>query len=146
MDQKDEKILEILREDSSLSTQEISRKTGIPITTVHHHIKKMKSEGIITQFTINVDEEKAGFPIEAFVLITIDFEKLTKVEINQHEVLRRLLKHPHVESGYVVAGETDIVLKVKEKSLHDLDVFLTQFVWSVTGVRKTHTLVCLRGK
>ncbi|MBI2139651.1 Lrp/AsnC family transcriptional regulator [Candidatus Woesearchaeota archaeon] len=146
MDVKDEQIIKILTHDSSLSTKEISRKTGIPITTVHHRIKKMVADGTIKQYTIKVDDEKVGLPITAYALITLDFTRLNKAEINQHEVLRRLLKHPNVEGGHVVTGETDIVVRVRVKSLNELDLFLTQFVWGVTGVGKTQTMVCLRGE
>ena len=35
VDEKDKKILEILKENSSLSTYKISKKTLIPVTTVN---------------------------------------------------------------------------------------------------------------
>ena len=47
LDDKDKKIIEILKENSRLSTQQISKKTLIPITTVHHRIKKLEKEKII---------------------------------------------------------------------------------------------------
>ena len=41
------KILEVLRENSKLSTQQIAKKTGLPVTTVHNRIKKLKKLGQI---------------------------------------------------------------------------------------------------
>ena len=40
MDEKDEKILRLLKENSKSTTQQIAKKTLIPITTVHNRIKK----------------------------------------------------------------------------------------------------------
>ena len=65
MDSKDEKILEVLRENSRLSAQQISRKTLIPITTVHNRMKKLVTEGIIKKFTIDVNPVKIGKTLAA---------------------------------------------------------------------------------
>ena len=46
LDKSDIKIIEILKENSKLSTQQISKKTAIPITTVHYRIKKLEKEGL----------------------------------------------------------------------------------------------------
>ena len=51
MDKKDKTILELLNENSKLTTSQISKKTIIPITTVHNRIKKLEKEGIITGYT-----------------------------------------------------------------------------------------------
>ena len=58
MDEKDEQILQILLINSKLSTHQISKKTGIPITTVHNRIKKLTKKGIIKGYTIVIDHKK----------------------------------------------------------------------------------------
>ena len=58
MDDKDEQILQILKENSKLSTHQISKKTRIPITTVHNRIKKLKKEEIIKKYSIIIDKKK----------------------------------------------------------------------------------------
>ena len=67
MDKKDAKILKVLKENAKLSTQQISKKTLIPITTVHHRIKKMEKEGVINGYTTIVDNKKIGKNIAAYV-------------------------------------------------------------------------------
>ena len=52
MDEKDEKILKLLKENSKLTTQQISKKTLIPITTIHNRIKKLEKEGIIKKLCL----------------------------------------------------------------------------------------------
>ncbi|MBI2546550.1 winged helix-turn-helix transcriptional regulator [Candidatus Woesearchaeota archaeon] len=54
LDEKDLKILEILMEDSSLSTHKISKKTLIPVTTVLNRIRKLKALGVITRYSLDI--------------------------------------------------------------------------------------------
>ena len=42
IDEKDQLILEVLKENSTLSTSKIAKSTKIPITTVHNRIKKLE--------------------------------------------------------------------------------------------------------
>ena len=51
LDKIDQKIINVLREDASLSTHRIAKKTLIPQTTVLNRIIKLKKAGIIKKYT-----------------------------------------------------------------------------------------------
>jgi len=42
VDDKDIKIIDLLKENSAYTTREIAKKTLLPVTTVHNRIKKLK--------------------------------------------------------------------------------------------------------
>ena len=65
LDQKDKKILQILKENANLTTSQIAKKTAIPITTVHNRIKKLNKEKVIKNYTLNLDFEKIGKPLKS---------------------------------------------------------------------------------
>ena len=69
MDDKDYAVLNVLRKNAKLSTKQIAKKTGIPITTVHNRIKKLESSGIIKGYTTILDNKLIGNVI-AFILIS----------------------------------------------------------------------------
>ena len=48
-------IINILREDSSMPFIEIAKKIGISDGTVHIRVRKLIESGIISKFTISVD-------------------------------------------------------------------------------------------
>jgi len=50
LDDKDWQILEILKDNAKLTSHKISKKTAIPITTVHNRIKKLEMNGIIKKY------------------------------------------------------------------------------------------------
>lgn len=48
----DKKILKGLKENSRIPFTQLAEKIGIPDTTLHFHVKKMKEKGIIKRFTV----------------------------------------------------------------------------------------------
>ena len=143
MDEKDERIIEVLKENSKLSTQQISKRTSIPITTVHHRIKKLEKEGVIKKYTIELDSKKIGKALSAYILITVDYKLLKQMKKTQHQLATKLKSHPFVEEADTVTGATDIMVKVKVKDIDQLNDFITKYVRNVEGVEKTKTTVVL---
>jgi Lrp/AsnC family transcriptional regulator for asnA, asnC and gidA len=143
MDKKDEKILNILKENSSLSTQQISKKTLIPITTVHNRIKKLEKEGIIKNYTIVLDNKKIGKPILAYILVTVDYKLLKQIKMSQYELAKKLKLKEEVEEAAMVTGGTDIIVKVRVRNIDELNNFVTKDLRNLDGIEKTQTMVVL---
>lgn len=143
MDAKDEKILEILKDNAKLSTQQISKKTLIPITTVHNRIKKMERDGIIKGYTVKLDYSKLGKGLSAYILITVDYKHLKEIKSSQHELLKKMQKHPFVEHGAMITGGNDIIIKIRVKNMGEMDEFVTTHLRNIEGIDRTQTLVVL---
>ncbi len=143
MDAKDEKVLAALKENSRLSSQQISKRTAIPITTVHNRIKKLLSEGIIEKFTVKLNPKKIGKAIAAYVMVTVDYTALKQAKRSQHEVAARIKRYPTVEEVAMITGASDIILKVRVGSIDELDRFVTVDLRNIYGIEKTQTAVIL---
>ncbi|MCK9585882.1 winged helix-turn-helix transcriptional regulator, partial [Methanothrix soehngenii] len=63
LDEVDRTILTNLREDSRMSLQEISRRSGIADATVQFRLKRMKSQGVIERFTISASPAATGYTV-----------------------------------------------------------------------------------
>jgi len=142
LDEKDKKILSILKTNAELTSSQISKKTAIPITTVHNRIKKLKQNGIIKNFTVNIDYEKLGKQLAAYILITINQSILGK-KISQHNIGKKLKAMDEVESTDIVAGGTDMIIKVRSESMSKLNEFITEKLRNIEGIDKTQTLMVL---
>lgn len=143
MDKKDEKILELLRENSKLTTNQISKKTLIPITTVHNRIKKLEKEGIIKKYTVEFDNKKIEKNLAAYINIVVDYKLLKEIKMSQHELLRKIKQNEFVEEAAMVTGGTDIIIKVRVKDIDELDDFVTKRLRNIGGIEKTQTMVIL---
>ena len=145
LDNKDIKILEILKEDGSLTSKEISKIVNMPITTVHHRIKKLKENGIIKRYTIELDYEKLNYPVSAYILIEVDYDQLKKENITQHELIARFKKYDEITQAEIITGEMDIIIKVRTKTIKQLDNFIVRILRNINGIHKTKTILVLNG-
>lgn len=142
LDSKDFVILDALKENSSLSHREISRKTKIPLTTVHHRIKKMQKNGVIKKYSIELDWEKVGKSISAYVMVSAN-QQFAGKKVFQQDITKQIRKFSSVETVDIVTGQTDILVKVRCKDVKDLDKFITQDLRSIDGVDKTVSMLVL---
>src|SRR3989338_2157541 len=143
IDNKDKKIIEELIKDSRQTTSQLSKKLNIPITTVHNSIKKLIKNGIIINYTVNLDHNQLGRPVPAYIGITINYNVAGKT-IHQAEIAKRLKNIEGVYETYIMTGGSDILIKVLAKDIPDLNNIVTERIRSVEGVDKTQTAIILK--
>lgn len=142
LDEKDLDILELLKVNSEMTSSQISKKTKMPITTVYNRIKKMKQIGVIKNFTVNVDYEKIGKALTAYILLTVN-QSLSNKNISQSEIGNKIKMLEDVESVDIVTGVIDMLIKARVKSMHNLNNLLTNKLRKIDGVDKTQTMMVL---
>ena len=84
LDKKDIQLLEILEKNSKSPVQELSDKTGIPASTVHHRIKKLETNNIIKRYTSQLNEKIMGRGFSAYVMVNGSPEKYLDDDFFNH--------------------------------------------------------------
>lgn len=143
IDEKDIKILEILKENSSLTTRQIAKKILLPITTIHNRIKKLRNSGVIKRYTINVDNKKLGRNFLAYVLISVNLELLKQRHKTQHDLSKELKKFYFIERADIVTGGTDIIVLMRVKDVEEFDKCLLTKLQIIEGIEKTQSLIVI---
>lgn len=136
MDEKDTKIIEALKKDSSMSIASIAKDTNLPHTTVHNRIKKLKESGIVINYTINLDKARLYGNIISYVLIKV-------INVDQRSVVSELLKHDIVEEAAIITGENDIIAKIRVKSIDQLNSFILDYLRRYPGIQNSKTMISL---
>lgn len=139
LNEKSKLILRELWLDSSQSIREIAEKLGMPRTTVQERINKMKREGIIKRFTIEVDYSKLGKSTTAFILVSF----MPGPQVSQKELARRISELPDVEEVHLITGEWDILVKVRGSSIKDIGELVVEKIRLMDGVARTVTCAAL---
>jgi Lrp/AsnC family transcriptional regulator for asnA, asnC and gidA len=143
LDEKDYKILTLLKENSRMTTKEMSRKLDIPQTTIYNRIKKLKQNEVIKRFTIELDRKKVGKGLVAYVLCTVSYRTKRGSKINQYKVAQLIERLPEVEEVSIVTGDIDLIIKVALKDVDELNDFVIFKLRDIEGVEKTKTSVVL---
>ncbi|MHA1722075.1 MAG: Lrp/AsnC family transcriptional regulator [Candidatus Baldrarchaeia archaeon] len=126
MDEVDFKILKELQRDGRVSFAEISRRIGVPDSTVYDRFTRLKDSGVIKGFTVILDDKKLGINITALVGVETRSE-------NYGRVANELSRIDEVIEVYGVTGEFDLMVKIKAVSMEDLSRILN-IIRSMNGV------------
>lgn len=90
IDDIDRKILTELQENARTAYAELGRRVGLSTPAVIERVRKLEDAGIITGYRAEVDAAKIGFPITAFVRMSIsgvDYSNIIAVAEETREVL-----------------------------------------------------------
>ena len=92
LDEKDLKIIEILRENARTSYTDIARQLGISDVAVLKRIRKLEQLGVIRKYTIVVDPKKLGYTAISITGIDVAPEQLFTVldELKSKEYVKFL--------------------------------------------------------
>src|SRR3990167_6385937 len=144
LDQKDYQIMEILKNNARLTNKEIAKKVKLPITTVHHRIKRLEENNIINKnFKLNFNYSKLRKTFLFYILVTVNYNVITGHKIDQAEIARKIKHLEGTEEVSIVTGDTDIILKVRMSSVDELNKYITEKLRNIEGIDKTKTMLVL---
>ena len=139
LDKKDKKIIETLKEHGNWGTNQISKKTKVPITTVHNRIKKLNKEEIIKKYNIKLNNKKIGKSVKAHILITVNQNK----NLPQEQTAKKVKQIEDITSVDIVTGETDMIATIQTESIDRLNEIITKEIRNIEGIDKTKTIIVL---
>lgn len=143
IDEKDQKILEILQEHADYTTRQIAKKTLLPITTVHHRIKKLKVSGVIRKYTVKLNWAALGRNFVAYVLISANLPLLKQKKKTQYDLAEEIRKFWFVERVDIVSGGMDLVAIVRVKDVDEFNTVLLGKLQLVEGIDKTQSMIVI---
>ena len=134
MDDRDEKILELLKDDGRASYMDIGKRVGLSEGAVRKRIKAMVESGTISKFTVQLGFTKGA---KALTLVSVNPRLPTSV------VSENLKKIPGVEIVYEVTGQYDIAAVISTFNVADVNQCVEE-IRTVKGVSNTNTMIVLR--
>ncbi|MFW9906680.1 MAG: Lrp/AsnC family transcriptional regulator [Candidatus Thorarchaeota archaeon] len=140
---KNREIITLLQQNSRMTSNEISNKTGIAQTTVYNRIKKLQEMEVIDRFTIKLNNKAIGRGLSAYVLCTVSYRTFKGEKLSQIDVAKKVKALPEVEEVAIVTGEIDLVVKVGVKDVDSLNDFVIIKLRDIEGIEKTITSVVL---
>lgn len=133
----DRALIAELRTNGRVPLTILSRRLGVPRVTLLDRLKRLQKAGVIRRFTVVVDPEKEDRGMTAFVLINFE-----KGQVDQQRVVEAVLRLPGVVEAHDVAGEPDLFVKVRGRSLKEIGDRVVSPIRNIRGVGSTTTLPC----
>ena len=135
MDDVDQRLLALLKDDARLSMAELGRSVGLSRTATLARVRRLEDSGFIRGYAadVSVSPEQAHVARVGIVVKTAD----------PQAYIRRLLATAGVSETETVAGEYDLLVRVAGATSEELDETLDRInAWRETV--RTTTFVVLK--
>ena len=136
MDEIDAKLLRILSENADATATEMMAKVNLSIPAINKRISKLRQSGVIRQYTILVDPDKVGKPIQAFILVVLQQPSGAGM------LTEYIQSDPDILECYAISGGYDYILKACAKDIKHLEQKLL-CIKGQRGVTKSQTMISL---
>ena len=117
LDDLDRKLLDILVKDSRTSLKELAQQVGLSSPSVSERLRRLEERGVIRAFTVEIDPEALGFPLQAIVRVRPLPGKL-------HIVQQLIEEIPEFGECDKVTGDDCFVARLYVRSMGELDKLL----------------------
>ncbi len=97
LSQNERKVLKLLIEQGRMKKTEIAKEMGISSQAVKKIKEKLKAEGVIKGYTVEIDYEKIGVNLFAVALFKFKSGSWTSLE---NEDIKKRVKGPHIIRVY----------------------------------------------
>jgi DNA-binding Lrp family transcriptional regulator len=136
MDEIDQTIVALMRENARRSFQDIGRHVHLSAPAVKRRVDRLERDGVLLGYTAIVDPEAFGWGAEAFV------DLYCEGDVSGEAIKRAVEREAGVVSAHTVAGEASALLHVRARDTKDLELVLER-IRAVRGVTRTVTEVVL---
>ena len=137
LDAIDSKAIAALQDDGRASWADLGTALGLSAPAAAERVRKLVDGGIIRGVTAVLDPETAGFPVLAFVAVTLAAQGVRPPSWTGPA------RTPLIQECHHVAGDDDFLLKVRARSLSELESVLANELKGRLGIARTRTTIVL---
>lgn len=123
IDDLDSDIIALWRMEPRIGILEMSRRLGVARGTVQSRLDKMIEAGVITGFGPDIDLARIGYDVVGFTTIEV-------VQGRTDEVIEHLTTIPEVIEAHSIAGQGDLLVRIRAQSNEQLMQVLQRILQS----------------
>lgn len=141
LDSIDQRILQELQQDGSLSNQELAERVGLSPSPCLRRVRALEEAGVIARRLVVLDGKKLGLSLTALIQISMDRhtpERFAHFEAAVKEC-------PEVQACYLITGhQADYLLIVIVPDMETYQEFLLGKITRIEGVSGVHSSFVMR--
>lgn len=135
MDDRDRRLISILRHDGRRSISDLAVETGLSRATVRARLERLEANGTIIGYTVVLRADAVALPVRGLTMIEVEGRMLDKV-------IDGLVGFSEVGAIHTTNGRWDLVAELSAESLADLDAVLRR-LRLVPGITASETTLLL---
>lgn len=135
IDKKDKKILVELLKDGRKSFADLARSCKMTRQSIFSRIKSLRRKGIIKNFTVDLDQQKLGLNLKAYILISAYPSKKAREKASEI-----LIKFPQISQIHKLFGRFDFLIEILVKDINELSNIVGE-IHNLEMINRTETMI-----
>lgn len=140
LDKIDQRILYDLQANGRITNVELARRAGISAPPCLRRVRALEEAGYVRGYHAEIEPKALGFNVSAFVQVGLNSQAETDLE----DFERLVSEWPEVRECYMLAGETDFLLKVVAEDWDAYQKFLTEKLTPAPHVAHVKSALSIR--
>jgi len=140
LDRYDRAILELLQQDARMTNASLAEKVSLSESACLRRVRALEESGLIQGYTALVDQQKAGYPANVIVTITLDRQHQSGLDAFEAAVR----KIPEVMECYLMTGEHDYFLRLVAADLADFERIHHEHLTRLPSVARLQSSFAMR--
>jgi DNA-binding Lrp family transcriptional regulator len=138
LDDKDRRLLALLREDARTPTAELARSLDVARMTIVERLKRLEKAGIVAGYTVRLGDEAKRGVMKVHALLRVDAKKGELVVQALHRITQ-------IRAVFAISGIFDYMALIEAETTAEIDGVLDA-IGSITGVEGTQSSIVLSVK
>jgi len=140
LDKIDQRILHELQLNGRISNVELARRAGISAPPCLRRVRALERAGYIRGYHADLEPKALGYPVTVFAHVGL--ESQAEADLQAFEAL--VSSWPEVRECYMLAGETDFLLKVVATDWDAYERFLTSKLTPARNITHVKSALSIR--
>ena len=140
LDRIDRQILHLLQSDGRITNLALARRVGLSPPPCLRRVRALEAAGLIRGYHADLAPEPLGFGITVFAQIGLQSQ--AEPDLKAFEQL--IAGYPEVREAYMLAGETDFLLKIVAPDWDSYQRFLSARLTAAPNVAHVKSALVLR--
>jgi DNA-binding Lrp family transcriptional regulator len=140
LDKIDQRILHDLQANGRITNVELARRAGISAPPCLRRVRALERAGYVRGYHAEIEPKALGYNITVFALVGLSSQ--AEHDLQSFETL--VLGWPQVRECYMLAGETDFILKIVAEDWADYEAFLTTRLTPAPNVAHVKSALAIR--
>jgi DNA-binding Lrp family transcriptional regulator len=139
LDRIDRRILQNLLQDGRMTNVELARRVGISAPPCLRRVRALEEAGIIRGYHADLAPEALGYAVTVFAQVGLS----SQADADLKAFERLIATWQEVREAYMLAGETDFLLKVVAPDWDSYQRFLSEKLTSAANVSHVKSALML---
>jgi DNA-binding Lrp family transcriptional regulator len=140
LDKIDRRILSDLQDNGRITNVELAKRAGISAPPCLRRVRALEEAGFIRGYHGDVDAEKLGYGVTVFAFVGLS----SQAEADLARFEDQVRQWGEVRECYMLAGETDFLLKIVAEDWDSYQRFLTRTLTATANVSHVKSALSIR--